>query len=266
MADPVELFQMGRLSEAVTAATDAVRSRPGDIVPRSTLSELLCFSGDLERADKQLDAAAQIDPEAVVGISLLRHLIRSEVTRREVFEQGRVPEFLAQPTAAQQNRLKALLSLREGDAAGAMKLISEAEEAEAEVSGECNGTAFEGMRDLDDLLGPTVEVFTATGMYYWLSAEQIVSLEFSPIGHLSDMLWRAAEISTVGDVSGRIHIPALYFGSHQSEDERVRIGRTTEWLQNSEEEPVRGAGQREWLVGEEPVAITQLKFISFRHA
>ena len=265
MNSPVDLFQMGKLSDAVTAATEAVRNNPSDIVARSLLSELLCFSGDLERADKQLDAATQIDPQAVVGISLLRHLIRSELSRREVVNEGRVPDFLTQPTPALQNRLKAMISAREGDVAAATQLVDEASESEPDVSGECNGTAFDGFQDMDDVLGPTIEVFTATGKYYWLSAEQIVSLEFSPIEHLSDMLWRAAEIETVGDVSGRVHIPALYYGSHESEDERIRIGRATDWLQQSEESPIRGVGQREWLVGDDAVAITEVKFLKFHH-
>ncbi|MEZ6130736.1 MAG: type VI secretion system accessory protein TagJ [Planctomycetaceae bacterium] len=264
MTTVADLFRAGQLSEAVAAAVEAVRNNPTDIVARSTLSELLCFSGDLERADKQLDAAIQIDPDAVVGVSLLRHLIRSELSRREVMDQGRVPEFLVQPTEAQQCRLKALVSLREGDLAAAAQLLTEANDAEPDVSGECNGTAFEGFRDLDDVLGPTIEVYTATGKYYWLSADQIVSLEFSGIEHLSDMLWRAAEIQTVGEVTGRVHVPALYHGSHTAADQRVSIGRTTDWIQAGDGAPVRGAGQREWLVGEDVVAVTAVKTISFQ--
>jgi len=259
-----EFLQAGKLSEAVAAAVEAVRNNPSDIVARSTLSELLCFSGDLERADKQLDAAIQIDPDAVVGVSLLRHLIRSELSRREVLDEGRVPEFLTQPTEAQQARLKALVSLREGDHAGAKQLVEEANEAEPDISGTCNGTAFEGFRDLDDVLGPVIEVYTATGKYYWLSAGQVVSLEFSAIEHMSDMLWRSAQIQTIGDVSGRVHVPALYHGSHADDDPRVALGRTTDWKQTDDAGPVRGLGQREWLVGEDVIAITSVKTIEFQ--
>ena len=265
MSTGLEFFQMGKLSDAIAATTEAVRDKPTDIAPRSMLSELLCFSGNLERADKQLDAAAQVDPESLVGASMLRHLIRSELTRREVFDDGRVPEFLTQPSEAQQLRLKALMSIREGDFETASRVLSETEEAESSVGGECDGTAFDGFRDLDDVLGPTIEVYTATGKYYWLSSEEVVSLEFSSVEHVSDMLWRAAEIETVGDVSGRVHIPALYHGSHESEDERIRIGRATDWIQHSDATPVRGIGQREWLIGDDAVAITPIKSITFRH-
>ncbi|MCA9050967.1 MAG: hypothetical protein KDA89_19655 [Planctomycetaceae bacterium] len=264
MSLPHELFQAGKLSEAVSAATEVVRNRPSDVNARSVLCELLCFSGDLVRADKQLEAVMQIKADSAVGVSLIRHLIRSEMCRREVFDQGRVPEFLTQPTESQQLRLQALMALRENDSATAAKLIGEAAKQEPDLCGSCNDQPFEGFCDLDDLLGPMIEVFTATGQYYWLSAEQIVSLEFSGISHLTDMLWRAAEIVTVGDVSGRVHVPALYHNSHLAEDERVRIGRASEWLNADTGGPIRGAGQREWLIGEDVHTITEIKLLTFR--
>lgn len=259
MATPIELFQTGNLVDALTASTNAVRSKPADLNARSLLCELLCFAGELERADKQLDAAAQIDPNAVVGVSLLRHLIRSELSRREVYEQGRVPDFLFQPTAGQQCRLRAILCVRDKDYTGAAQQIAEAVEAESPVAGEINETAFDDIRDLDDLVGPTLEVYTATGKYYWIGFEQLVSLEFNPVEHLSDMLWRSATIETTGDVAGRVHIPALYNGSHRSEDQKVRIGRATDWNSLSVDGPIVGAGQREFLAGEESAPIMEIR-------
>ena len=265
MTTAIELFQSGKLSAALAVATEAVRNQPSDIVARSQLSELLCFTGDLERADKQLDAAMQIDTEAAVGVSLLRHLIRSEKSRREVFSEGRVPEFLQQPTDAQQSRLKAVLNLRDGNLPNAAELVATALESESQVSGDSDGRPFEGMTDLDDLLGPTIEIYTATGKYYWLSVEQVISIDFSPIEHLSDMLWRAAQIETVGEVSGRIHIPALYHNSYESDDDRIRIGQATDWIQRHES-LTSGIGQREWLLGDDVATITSLKSVSFQLA
>ena len=263
MSTPLELVQQGQLTQAIEAATDAVRNQPSDVGARSLLCELLCFEGEFERADKQLEAASQIDADSMVGVSLIRHLIRSELCRKEVFEEGRLPEFLTQPTTAQQLRLKAVAALREGAHAEATGLAAQASEEETDVSGSLNNEDFDGFRDLDDILGPMVEIFTATGQYYWLSADQIVSLEFSGISHISDMLWRAAEIMTVGDVSGRVHVPALYYGSCQDDDERLRIGRATDWKQHGEDGPITGVGQREWLAGDDAVPVNQVGFLSF---
>lgn len=266
MSNPIELFQAGNLTDAVTAATEAVRNKPADVRARSLLCELLCFCGEFERADKQLDAALQTDPQTMVGVSLLKHLIRSELARREVFRQGRVPEFLTMPTESQKKRLEAMLCLRSGQAADAARLANEAVELDSDLSGEVDGVSFSEFMDLDDLLGQTLEVYTATGKYYWIGFEQVVSLEFDPVVHLSDMLWRAAAIETVGDVNGRVHIPALYEGSDKSSDQRIRIGRATEWNQVDSIGPTRGSGQREFLVNDDVVSIMQMKKLSFLSA
>src|SRR5689334_9834599 len=64
-----EHYRAGHLQEALAAATADVKSHPADTTRRGFLCELLCFAGDWERADRQLDALAQQDPEAMVGIS-----------------------------------------------------------------------------------------------------------------------------------------------------------------------------------------------------
>lgn len=260
---PEDHFQAGHLSEAVQAATEQVRNRPSDVPARSLLCELLCFAGEFERADRQLDTIAELDRDSVQGVSLLRHLIRSEYSRQEVFEQGRVPAFLGTPGESQQKRLEALLCLREGRPADAGQLLAEAAESAAEVTGTINGQAFAGFSDLDDLLGPTLEFFTATGKYFWIDCSQIISLELNPVEHLSDMLWRGGRIQTTGDVSGRIHIPVLYHGSRASADPRVRIGRATEWDSHGDAGVVTGRGQREFLVGDEAIPLLQINELTF---
>ncbi len=266
MTTPIDLFQAGNLTEAVAAATNAVRNKPTDVKARSLLCELLCYSGEFERADKQLDAALQTDPQTMTGVSLLKHLIRSELCRREVYRMGRVPEFLTLPTEPQKKRLEALICLRANQPGEAARLVTEAAELDPELHGEIDGAPFSEFLDLDDLLGPTLEVYTATGKYYWIGFDQIVSLEFSPVEHLSDMLWRAAAIETVGDINGRIHVPALYEGSEKSADERIRIGRATEWNKTDPAGPTQGAGQREFLVNDDVVPIMQISSLSFQNA
>ena len=258
MPDAIELFQQGKLQEAVTVAADLVKSRPSDITARSLFCEFLCYTRDWERADKQLDAITKLDSESMIGASMFRHLIRCEVARDEVFNKGRVPQFVDKPSDVTQKRLEALTSLREGDGAASVKLLAEASELEPELSGKYNGNAFSGLRDLDDLLGTVLEVFTATGEYYWVNLAQVESLEFEKPSNLIDQLWRRARIETVGELSGHIHIPAIYFASGANEDGRVQIGRATDWVEPA---PglIRGQGQREFLVGEEAVTILEFR-------
>ncbi len=259
MSTDHELFRAGKLSEAIAAMTDVVKKRPTDLVARGLLCEYLCFAGELERADKQLDAAGQLDPKAAIGVNLLRHLIRSEMSRREVYTAGRVPEFTETPTENQQRRLHAALCLRNGEFEEAARLIAEACDNEPEYSFEINGNVVQGFRDLDDLLGPNLEVYTATGKYYWIGIDQVQSLEFTPPDCLTDHLWRTALIETAGDVSGRVHIPVLYYGSHAAADPGARTGRATDWISSGNGAIVQGLGQREFLAGEEPMLIMDIE-------
>jgi len=258
MSEVHNLFRAGKLTEAIAEVTQMVKSQPSDVVARGLLSELLCFTGDLDRADKQLDAASQISPSAAVGVGLLRHLIRSEICRREVHSDGRVPEFIEPPTESQQLRLRAVMAAREKKFSEAAELIQQASALEPDVAFEVNGLSVSGFRDLDDFLGPNFEVYTATGKYYWIGVEQLRTLEFSEPECLTDQLWRAAEIQTTADLPGRVHVPVLYRDSHLAEDPRVRIGKATDWQSSEGESVVFGYGQREFLAGDDVIPIMQI--------
>jgi len=142
-------FQAGRLREAIDAALSEVKSNPTDTNSRGLLAELFCFAGEWERADKQIDTLGHQDPEAIIGLSLIRQLIRAEVSRQECMEQGRPPELLAEPTPFIQKSLEALAAIRDKDAAQAVALLAEAEVARPAVSGVCDGKKFTDFRDLE---------------------------------------------------------------------------------------------------------------------
>src|SRR4029079_6707505 len=105
-------YKAGELSEAIAAATADVKAKPTDRAARGFLCELLCFAGDLERADKQLDALGQLDPDSLVGVSLFRQLIRGEQARQHFFSAGALPEFLDQPTPDLAAHLQASILVR----------------------------------------------------------------------------------------------------------------------------------------------------------
>ena len=76
-----DLFRAGKLTDAIAAATAAVKQAPTDLGRRVLLAELLLFSGNLERADVILDAASQIDPTALIVVSEFRQLLRAETAK-----------------------------------------------------------------------------------------------------------------------------------------------------------------------------------------
>src|SRR6266545_2878579 len=255
-----EAYKAGKLTDAVAAALEQVRNAPTDRGKRLFLAELCCFSGDLERADKQLDVLFMPDAPDVVQLTLFRQLIRGELARREVFTQGRVPEFLAQPTDALKMHLQALIHLREKQVSEAAELLAKAEEARPAVTGTCDGTAFDDWRDLDDLTAPVLEVITANGNYYWVPLEAVELLEFHKPERARDLYWRPAHLIVKDGPDGVVYVPALYFGSHAAADDAVKLGRRTDWL-GGETEPYRGLGLREFLVGDSSKSILEIEKI-----
>ena len=261
----IELFKNGQLDEAIEAAVNSVKNAPTDIKARSAFAELLCFAGDLERADKQLDAMGHVDPGAMVGVSMFRHLVRAEKARFEFYTESRVPEFIQQPSEELQLRLAAHIALRSGDVAEAGEKLAEAERLRKAVSGTCNDQKFDDLRDLDDLLGSVLEVLTSNGKYYWVPFELITSISFDEIEFTRDLLWRPMEIEVTGDLEGRVYAPAMYYGSKDSSDAKVRVGQATDW-DDSKEGMVFGVGQKMLLAGEEAHPFLQVTNIRIEGA
>jgi type VI secretion system protein ImpE len=255
-------FQAGNLPAAVTAALEDVKKHPADPGKRGFLCELLCFTGDLERADKQLDALAQQDPQTVMGASLFRHLIRAETARQQFFTEGRLPEFVGgEITPALKLHLESAIRLREGKPAEAVAALAQAYALGPKVSGICNGQAFDEFRDLDDVTATFFEVLTSNGKYYWIPLERVDSVEFRPPARPRDLLWRPAHMIVRGGPDGEVFLPVLYAGSAAGANDTIRLGRATEWREEPGA-PVRGIGQRMFLVGSEDRSILELETLS----
>lgn len=256
-----EHYKAGQLAEAVTAALAEVKQQPQDAAARSLLCELLCFSGDLERADKQLDTIGQLSPGAMVMVALIRQLIRAETARRQFFQEGRIPEVIDQPSAWLQKHFEASILLREGDAAAGAALLAEAEALRPRVSGSCDGKAFDDWRDLDDLIGASFEVLTSNGKYYWIPADSVESLEFKPIERPIDLLWRRVHMIVRGGPDGEVYLPMIYAGTYQQPTDLLLLGRSTEWT--GEEGAMRGLGLRTVLIGDEDRTLLEIGTVQF---
>jgi type VI secretion system protein ImpE len=260
-----ELYQAGRLAEAIATATAEVKKHPTDTARRGFLFELLCFAAEWERADKQLETMVHQDPSVAVSLGLLRQLVRAEVWRQQFFDEGRVPELLGEPSAVLQLHLQASIELRAGNAAEAATLLSQAEAARPKVSGSCDGHPFDDWRDLDDLTACVFEVLTSTGKYFWIPVEQVESIEFHPPQRPQDLLWRRAHMIVAGGPDGEVYLPTIYPATRHADDEQLRLGRGTEW-QGEEGQPIRGLGQRMFLVGDHDHSILQLTEVTFEVA
>lgn len=257
-----ELYEAGQLDEAIAAAAAEVRRAPTNTAARNLLCELLCFAGQWERADKQAEAISLDDPRAAMAVTLLRHLIRAETARHDFYEHGRLPDFLEAPSPRLRLHLEASVALREGNGSEAARLLRQAEELRPALRGICNGKPFQDLRDLNDLTASFFEVLTGTGKYYWIPFETVESMEFQPPKQLHDLLWRACHLSVRGGPEGLVYLPALYAGSSADADQRVRLGRMTDW-RGGEGSLVRGAGQRMFLLDDADLGILELGTLTF---
>jgi len=256
-----DLFQSGDLNGAIEAAVQEVKNAPADIAARRFLIELLCFAGDLERADKHLDTVSTLQPETAIPAMQFRQIIRAAQARFDFFDAGAAPHFITPAGPAAEMLIKASIAYREGAAAEAFQLCTDADETRPPVSGAVGDQPFNQFRDLDDQTSAIFEVFCGDGKYYWLPLEAIRSIEFSAPKTPRDLLWREVnvELHDGPDVQGCT--PAIYPASREADDQS-RLGRSTSWL-GEEGEVVRGVGQKLYLVGEEDTPIMQLQKITF---
>lgn len=222
-----ELFRAGRVAEAIEVLGVELRDNPADAQRRIFLFELLCFTGNYARAEKQLDVLAQRGTEAAMGTLLYRSALHAEQIRQEMFAAG------SYPTGP----------------------------APRPVSGTLNGTPFRSLTDADPRIGARLEVFAA-GQYTWLPLEHISSIRMNPPRRLRDLLWAPVLVRTSDDYQGmelgEVLTPALAPGSWRHDSDAVRLGRVTEWeeLASGAQAPI---GQKLLLVDDQEIPILEVR-------
>jgi type VI secretion system protein ImpE len=251
-----ELFQAGRLQEAIQAQTAEVRNHPADQGRRLFLFELLAFAGDLDRARRQIEALSSPDVQVQAAYQDYRLLLDGEQARRRLFADGVPPQFLGDPPPHVLLRLEAVQRLRAGQSGEALGLLERAAELSPEVNAHINGRQYQGLRDGDDLFGPVLEVLVGSA-YFWLPLEKVKKLSMSPPRFPRDLLFIPAQLD-VGSMSGAVFLPALYPGSYEHGDEAVKLGRKTDWSAD-QGAPVRGLGLHLLVAGDEEIPLLEVR-------
>jgi type VI secretion system protein ImpE len=232
MENANQLFQAGRLNEAVQASNAEVRNHPEDSKRRIFLFELLCFSGEYDRAEKQLDILGSDDINKEMGALLYRSALHAEKTRQDLFEKKEYPRPV-------------------GDAAA----------TGGAVSGTLNGKPFQSIADADPRIGPRLEVF-AGGNYLWMNFEHLASIDMDKPRRLRDLLWTPARLRggpALKDTElGEILLPALTPFAWRDSDDAIRLGRMTAWEENESGETVP-VGQKMLLVDGEDFPLLEIR-------
>lgn len=227
---PKELFKAGKVREAVQALTSYLRDHPSDTAQRTFLFELLCFSGEYARAEKQLAVLADGSPEKETGAIVYYAALHAEKTRHEIFAKKAFPsdDALSRP-------------------------------------GSLNGTPFSEIRDADPDIGARLEVFAA-GACVWIPFEHVASLEMGPPQRLRDTIWAPAVVqagpSFRGMDLGEVLLPAIYPFSWRQEDENVWLGRITDWSADEQGREIPN-GQKMLLVDGEEFPFLEIRSLQF---
>jgi type VI secretion system protein ImpE len=231
-----ELYQAGKLDEAIQALGVEVRDNPADARRRTFLFELLCFAGEWERAAKHLNILAGENKQTDLGAMLYRSALPADRQRHELFEKK---EF---PTGA----------VPEDDRGGTW------------TDADGNSHPFSWIEDADPRIGARLEMFTA-GAYMWMPFAHIERIEIQKPSRLRDLLWSQALVRTgpgfKGTELGEILLPVLSPFSCKHPDGNVRLGRMTVW--EPEGPDALPYGQRTFLIDDVDVPILQIRTVEF---
>lgn len=198
---PHELFRAGRLQDAIQTLGGELRNDPTDEKRRVFLFELLCFAGEWQRAEKQLNVLAGATAGAGMGALVYRSAIAGERNRQVFFEnrQYAVPSEGPDP---------------------------------APKPGRLNGEPFQTIEDADPRIGARLEIFLA-GEYLWVPFAHLRSVTIGAPRLLRDLLWSSAAVMAGPELRGQdfgeIIIPNLYPFSWRHAREAVKLGRETDW-------------------------------------
>jgi type VI secretion system protein ImpE len=259
--DARQLFDAGKLAAAIEQLNQKVRAHPADPKLRTFLFEMLCFAGDYDRAQRQLEVLSQLDTKAEVGTMVYRGALAAEQARMAVMTEDQLPTFLLEPPAFASMYLAALHRLREGNAREARGILLEAMEAQPAIQGKIDGIPFTDFGDADPFLAPFLEVII-NERYIWVPFVQLKRFTLTTPQRLRDLLWAEATLETVGGPARNVLLPVLYTGSFRHPNEQVRLGRATEW-EDLGEKLVRGRGQRMFLIDDEEKPMLQSRQVEF---
>jgi type VI secretion system protein ImpE len=255
------LLDAGQLSAAIDQLNLEVRSHPTDSRQRTFLFELLCFAGDYQRAERQLDVIGQQEATAEVGVQVYRNVLAAEGARRRLFSEGLRPHFLFDAPPYVHLHLDAVNRLREGNSAEAMALLGRSDNSRPRLKGRIEGQPFDDFRDGDDLIAPFLEVIVQNA-YVWLPFEQIKHLTIAVPKRLRDLLWIPATLESHEGPVGDVFLPVLYAGSSQHADDQVKLGRMTDW-QAVAEGLTLGVGQHLFFIDDQDRGLLEIRDIEF---
>ncbi len=261
--DARNLIMAGKLAEARKQLTEEVKAAPADPGKRTLLFQVLSFCGEWDRAERHLDVIVSQEAKSETGVQVYKNILHAEKERFEVAKRLGRPSVLPKTPPYFELYFDALKRLSQGDIEGAASAFDQISAARPAISGTINGKSFEGFEDTDASLSLFLEGIVHD-RYVWIPMEAIRELIISEPKTLFDLLWIPAHVTTQEGLSIGCYLNVLYPGSSAHEDDRVKLGRMTDWI------PLagpffKGVGQHVFQIGEEEMAILEIREVSFKN-
>lgn len=252
MADPDTLLREGDLDGARAALVEIVRTRPGDDKARMFLFQLLCVTGEWDKARKQLQALAQVADNAQMLAATYNQAIDAELLRADVFA-GKADMPVLVGMGGWIEGVAQAISL---GAKGHMAEAADARDAAFSEAPDTPGTfegavgpaqAFDWIADADTRFGPTFEAIVA-GRYGLVPFDAVVSITSDGPQDLRDTVWYPVQLALKSGQSIAAFLPARYPGTQAVQAGAIRLGHRTDWVDAGEGDAAIqcGLGQRLW--------------------
>ena len=155
MADADELLREGNLSGARAALVEVVRSQPSSEQGRMFLFQLFAVLGEWDKARNQLQALAQLSPEAQMLSVTYNQAMDAEKQRAAVLAGEADMPLLAGAGGWAEGIARSITLLGRGEVDAAIAARDEAFDSAPDTPGSIDGVKFDWISDADGRFGPT---------------------------------------------------------------------------------------------------------------
>jgi type VI secretion system protein ImpE len=259
--DTRDLIKAGKLTEARQQIVDAVKTSPADTGKRTLLFQVHAFCGEWDKAERDLDLIAAQDAKREAGAQVYKNLVHAEKERLQVFKNGHRPSCMPETPPYAELYYAAREKLLHGEITAAVDLFDQVEAQIPRLSGTVNGRTFSGFKDTDAFTAYFLEAMVHE-RYLWIPFAALRELVITPPKTLFDLIWVSSRITTWEGLTMNCYLPVLYVDSFLHEDDRIKLGRMTDWTTLGGSFS-KGAGQHVFQIGEEEIALLEIQEVLF---
>lgn len=254
--DAMDLIKSGNLTEARTQLVERLKKAPADTGARALLFQVLVFFGEWDKAQRHMEIAATRNPRPDMTTDTYSNLFHAEKERSRVAAGETRPTFLPEVPEYSETYFEAMELLAGNQPDQARIKLEQVLNTRPHIRGTVNGEPFDGFQDTDTALWCFIEAIEYE-RYLWIPVEYIRELVIMPPKTLLDLVWAKGRITTWEGLTMGCFFPALYPNSFSVDDDRIRLGRMTDW------QPIgggfsRAVGQHVFQVGQHDVSIFEL--------